>query len=66
MAQETPPCGPITPAKETPMNPQLFTFLIGEIRSRRVDAPQLERLLLSASRPRGRPGRPRPPGRPLT
>jgi hypothetical protein len=48
------------------MNPQLFTFLIGEIRSRRVDAPQLERLLLSASKPRGRPGRPRPPGRPLT
>ena len=30
------------------MNPQLFTFLVGEIRSRRVDAPQLERLLLSA------------------
>ena len=44
------------------MNPQLFTFLVGEIRSRRVDAPQLERLL-SASQ-RGRPGWPRPPGRP--
>jgi hypothetical protein len=43
------------------MNPQLFSFLVGEMRSRRLDAPQLERLLVSASARRGRPGLPRPP-----
>jgi hypothetical protein len=43
------------------MNPQLFNFLMGEMRSRRLDAPQLERLLVSAAVRRGQPGLPRPP-----